>query len=73
MVSESTKQALERELERAYPGPVTGRSLVSLVADDSRETAETALSELVVEGRVERRRKKGMTSYRLANGPRVRL
>ncbi|WP_049969097.1 hypothetical protein [Haladaptatus cibarius] len=65
MASERTKRAVLAKLERAYPGPMTGRSLVSLVEDDSRETVEKALSELVVEQRVERRREKGMTKYRL--------
>ncbi|SIR58221.1 hypothetical protein SAMN05421858_2944 [Haladaptatus litoreus] len=64
MASEQTKRAVLSELERAYPGAMTGRSLVSLVEDDSRETVENALSELVVEQRVERRREKGMTKYR---------
>ncbi|WP_435156089.1 hypothetical protein [Haladaptatus sp. DFWS20] len=65
MASEPTKEAVIRELERAYPGPITERSLVSLVSDGTRETVERSLSELVVEGRVERRREKGMTKYRL--------
>ncbi|GAA0221950.1 hypothetical protein ACFFQF_07895 [Haladaptatus pallidirubidus] len=65
MASKRTKRAVLEELERAYPGPVTSRSLVSLVRGDSRDTVEGALSELVVEQRVERRREKGMTKYRL--------
>ncbi|WP_458209271.1 hypothetical protein [Haladaptatus sp. NG-SE-30] len=66
MSKESTKQAIVRELERAYPGPITARSLVSLVGDDdSREEVEEVLSELVVEQRIARRRQKGMTKYRL--------
>ncbi|WP_227377431.1 hypothetical protein [Haladaptatus halobius] len=65
MTTESAKRAVVRELERAYPGPVTARSLVSLVEGDSREAVEAALSELVVERQVARRRQKGMTKYRL--------
>ncbi len=64
MAAEPTKQAVVHELERAFPGSMTGRSLVSLV-DEPREPVENALRELVVEGRVERRREKGMTKYRL--------
>lgn len=65
MTTESMKQAILRELERAYPGAVTARSLVSLVEGDSREAVEAALNELVGERRIARRRQKGMTKYRL--------
>ncbi|WP_227356661.1 hypothetical protein [Haladaptatus salinisoli] len=64
-MTEATKREVVRELERAYPGPVTARSLVSLVEGESRKAVESALSELVVERRVDRRRQKGMTRYRL--------
>jgi DNA-binding transcriptional regulator PaaX len=68
-MTDSLRTAIIRELERAYPGPITFRSLRSLVSDGvyTREEIQDALFRLEHEGRITEHRQKGMRRYRLSD------
>lgn len=65
-MSDDLQDAILRELERAYPAPVTLRSLRSLVASDeyTRDAIQQKLAQLIDEDQVMEIKEQGLRRYR---------